>query len=221
MGNYWFNGDKIMKIGDKVRVINKRDSNFKREGTIKKKDTTFDWKVCFTSKIDDFGLYDNIELQLIKPVRKWKFTRKEILKELNRFECVGFTNCDAVHGKVASFKFSGDFNLETVIKPMLLAKSEHTEDKSDMLSTKDSVECKDKRCSDCVSCNVGGVTCIRCYYYSNFEPKDNPILPDKPSRPTLKPIATFTYDSKKTTLLDIYLKQCELTDRINLLSEKI
>jgi len=100
-----------LHIGDKVRVINKNSPLCGKIGKIYRKGDEYDWIVRFNSK-NSFA-YNTSDLQLIKPVRKWKYGRKEITRAV----------ADGIR--------------RAVIIEMLQTKSEHTEDKSDMLSKKD------------------------------------------------------------------------------------
>lgn len=172
-----------LAIGDKVRVINKKRGLYGKIGVIIGTSYFSDWKVYFENGDDNF--YEK-DLQLIKPVRKWKYTRKDIGKQItNELKPMTGEQC------------------KRVIK-MLLAKSEHTEDKSDMLAKKDSVE------QEPGGCGGGDLPC------GTF------------TRPTLKPIEPFKVlfyypgdlgTFKQTDEFRKWKKQ--ITDRINLLSEKI
>jgi len=99
-----------LKIGDKVRVINKKSINYLKYGKIVEQDMD-SFKVRFG---DYYGTYDISDLQLIKPKTKWKYSRKEISQKLNYFSS-------------GRYKY-----IENVVED-LLAKSEYTEDKSDKL----------------------------------------------------------------------------------------
>ena len=170
-----------LKIGDKVRVINKDDNFYGRIGKIVRIErfTQFPLRVLFE---DNVGVFTTSELQLIKPVRKWKYTRKEL---------------------VAKYSYDNNYYTSNMCKD-LLAKSEHTEDKSDMLAKKDSVE------QEPGGCGGGDLPC------GTF------------TRPTLKPIekvkpSMLNYPSEMEAIVclvrDVFEKQQEVIDRINLLTE--
>ena len=91
-----------MKIGDKVRVINKDDECYGKIGKIYDKSTIYNWIVCFSKDNSDF--FNTKDLQLIKPVGcvskkkpstgKWKYSRKQIMK---RLEAENYMWSDLVH----------------------------------------------------------------------------------------------------------------------------
>ncbi len=172
-----------LKIGDKVRVINKDDNFYGRIGKIVRIErfTQFPLRVLFE---DNVGVFTTSELQLIKPVRKWKYTRKEL---------------------VAKYSYDNNYYTSNMCKD-LLAKSEHTEDKSDMLSTKSSVE------KSCSNCKYGDTEyCIKPVCDKNLS---GWISKNPDTQPTLKPIKmSYAIDDKKW--------KEQITNRINLLSEKI
>lgn len=188
-----------MKIGDKVRVINKKSEYYNQIGKIWCKCNCYDWRIIFDN--GDWDYFDTSDLQLIKPVRKWKYTRKEI---------AGF------------YRIQVKLNRSLILKD-LLAKSEHTEDKSDMLkeeqdeiqedttSMEEKLEALDKLNNHTCYRNAGETTCESCG-------KEMIVI-----RPTLKPIENINmanYKGKRETAIEIMVenKLNELIDRINLLS---
>lgn len=157
--------NKEMKIGDKVRVIDKQDEFYGKIGKIVNPSVNYDWFVKFKNK--EAGLYYNSDLQLIKPVRKWKYTRKEIGNFLNKTLDNFFEETDG-----------GNIQQLNQLRQDLLAKSEHTEDKSGML--------KQAKCNDINdNCYYKG----NCYFKSTGKGGSvlkKPVSSTLNSRPTLK-----------------------------------
>ena len=113
-----------LTIGDKVRVINKNMPLYGHDGKISERTTSsYEWRVNF-KKFKDFFFYDTSDLQLIKPKTKWKYTRKKVDDSLIQIiEGIGNMTENDICEQL------------DMLRKDLLAKSEHTKDKSDKRPT--------------------------------------------------------------------------------------